>query len=153
MPVWWRVARVAVPVACVLSIVGMIPLTFPDVAEAREAVPYLSAKQSFLFAAALVLLLAPSRDSDLTVSSRTEIIMPQLKTLAGCLCVGGAAFAVNFCMAFARITGWGAYLLYAAATVCVCAFPFFYRLPLGRVITAVLLLMCVLFPIHAANFF
>ena len=153
MPAWWRIMRVGVPLVCVVAVVGLIPLTLPDLAEARDTVAPLQKTKAFLLAAVLVILLMPCRDSDLIVSSRAEIIRAQLKTLAGCLFVGTFAFAANFCMAFARIAGWGTYLLYTVATLCVCALPFLYRLPLGRVIAAVFLLVYILLPLHTRNFF
>jgi len=152
MPVWWRVARVAVPVLCVLSVAGLFTLTSPDWEEAKGIATHLPMAKAFLLAVTVIALFAPCRDSDLLVSSRAGLILPQIKTLAGCLMVGAAVFAVNACMAFARMTGWGAYLLYAVATACACVSPFFYRLPFGRVIAAVLLITCVLFPLHLANF-
>jgi len=153
MPVWWRVARVVVPIVCVLSVAGLFPLTSPDWAEAQGVAAHLSITKSFLFAVTVVVLLAPCRDSDLITSSRAEIIIPQIKTFAGCLWVGAVAFAANFCMAFARFIGWEGYVLYAVATACVCVSPFFYRLPLGRVILAVLLIMVIFWPIYRTNFF
>ena len=153
MPVWWTVGRVVVPVVCAVSIAGVLFLTRPDWVEARETVGYLSTAKAFLLAAVVVVLCAPCSDSDLIASSRAEILIPQVKALAGCLLVGVAALVVNAGMAFARTVGWGAYLLYAATTLCICVAPFFYRLPPWRVAVAVLLLVCVLFPLHAANFF
>jgi len=153
MPTWWRVARVAVPVVCALAVAGLFRLAAPDWAEAQDAAKHLPVAKAFLLAVTVVVLFAPCRDTDLIASTRAEILLPQLKTLAGCLWVGASAFAVHFCMAFARVIGWEGYLLYATATLCVCASPCFYRLPLGRVLLAVLLLMVIFLPIHLANFF
>jgi len=153
MPAWWWVARVVIPIVCILSAVGVFLLTQPDVEEAQDVATFLSKTKAFLLAAPVVLLLAPCRDSDLIASSRMGIILPQLRTLMGCLLSGMLVFVVNFCMAFARVAGWEAYLLYAVVTVCVCLLPFFYRLPSWRVVVAVLLLMSAFVPIHMASFY
>jgi len=152
MPMGWRIARVVVPLVCVLASVGVFPLTHPHWAEAQDFIQHLSATKSFLLASAMIVLLTPCRDSDLIVGSRTGILIPQLKTFAGNLFVGVSVAVVNFCMAFARVAEWDAYLLYAIVMVCACALPFFYRLPLWRVIGAVALVMGALIPFHAANF-
>jgi len=153
MPMWWYVARVVVPVVCAFSVAGLFPLTSPDWAEAQDVAMRLPMAKSFLFAVTVIVLFAPCRDSDLIASTRAELIIPQIKTLAGCLLIGVSLFAVNFCMAFARFIGWEGYLLYTVATACVCASPFFYRLPPARVVLAVLLLGVIFMPLHFANFF
>jgi hypothetical protein len=153
MPVWWWVARVAVPLVCVFSVVGVFLLSHPDFEETRDLIKILSKTKAFLLAAPIVVLLAPCRDTDLIASSRVAIIMPQIKTFAWCLFVGAHVFAVNFCMAFARVVGWEAYVLYAVAMGGVCLLPIFHRLPFWRVVVAALLLMSALVPYHLANFY
>ena len=153
MPVWWRVARVVVPIVCVLSVAGLFPLTSPDWAEAQDVAMHLPMVKSFLFAVTVIVLFAPCHDSDLITSTRAAFIIPQIKTFVGCLLVGVTLLAVNFCITFARVIGWEGYLLYTVATACVCASPFFYRLPPARVVLAVLLLGVIFMPLHFINFF
>ena len=100
----------------------------------------------------IAVLLMPCKDNDLIASSRGGIILPQVWTLVGGLCAGVLAWSVNFGMAFARMVGWEAYLLYVCATVCLGLLPFFYRLPFWRIVAAVLLLMSAFIPYHVANF-
>ena len=150
---WWRVMRVVIPVACALSAVALFPLTLPYWEEARDVMRRLPPLKSFLLAAGVTVLLMPCRDTDLIVSSQKEITVWQLKTVAVCLFAGTAVFSVNFCLAFARTAGWAPYLLYAVATTCACALPFFYRAPFWRVVAATLLFTSALLPFHLRNFF
>jgi hypothetical protein len=150
---WWRVVRVVVPLVCVLSVVGIFFFTHPDFLEAQDIAKYFPKTKAFLLAASVVVLLTPCRDSDLIVSSRVGIIVPQIATFAVSLFVGMLVFVINFCMAFARVIEWEAYLLYGIATMGICLLPFLYRLPFWRVAVAVLLLMSALVPIHLANFY
>ena len=150
---WWWVARGVVPLVCVASALGVFLLTQPDFIEAQDSAKDLSSAMAFLLAAPIVLLLAPCHDSDLIASSRVDILLPQVRTFAGCLCVGALAFAVNFCLAFARTAGGGMYLLYVVTVVCIVLLPFFYRLPFWRVAVAVFLSVPAAASFHLANFF
>ena len=112
-------------------------LSRPDFSEAWEAWGNLSVVKAFLLAAGGAVLLMPAPDDDVTVTSRTELWVWQMKSFLGCIFIALSLCFSGLCFAFARTSGVGSYLLAALIAVGVLALPYFYRLPLWRVVFAV----------------
>ena len=148
MPVWWSCGRVALVLALAVLAGALFLLSRPDFSEAREALGILPVVKRFLLVAGGAVLLMPCPDGDVIVTSHRELQVWQVKSLVGCVFIGGALYFSGLCFAFAVTSGVWSRLLAALIAGGLLALPYFYRLPWWRVGFVVAVLGAVFLQLH-----
>jgi hypothetical protein len=138
-PRWRRAGQKALLVLPPLLVALLAVTTRPDMGGFAQAMRSVPPALGFLFAAGIGLLLLPSPESDVVISSRAEGVRWQLGAILGGWLMGAYAAAGTACLSYGRANGLGAWLLATLLATCVIAAPLFFRIPWRSLAAAVLL--------------
>ena len=138
-PRWRRACQAALLASPPLLVAFLFFLTHPDMGELAQTLRSVHPALGFLFAAGTGLLLMPSSDSDLVITSRAEGIRWQVSAILGGWLMGLSAAACAVCLSYGRETGAAAWLTAGLTVACVVAAPLVFRIPWRSLVAAALL--------------
>ncbi len=128
-PRWRRAGQAALLALPPLLLAALAASTRPDMAAFARAMRAVHPALGFLFAAGIGLLLLPTPDSDVVISSRAEGLRWQLCAILGGWLMGLCAAASAVCLGYGRATGPVAWLTAGLLAACIIAAPVFFRIP------------------------